>query len=120
MLPNSTIYPPEFSRHGIVGILWSDKAVYNTWFGGSFLLLLLQFLPSLDRIEFIHCIQMMPFTPVTELLLPASWMAYEYPILSLALLVDNPPITEDWKAYVVMAHAIIDKVLPLFFLSPTS
>ena len=32
--------------------------------------------------EFIHCIQMLPFTPISEELLRAEWIAEEYPVIS--------------------------------------
>lgn len=58
---------PSFSANKVVGILWGTKADYTTWFGAS--------------AEFIHCIQMMPFTPVTEDLLEETWVQEEYPVL---------------------------------------
>ena len=33
MMPDSAIYPPIFAQNGCVGILWSDKADYSTFFG---------------------------------------------------------------------------------------
>ena len=41
---------------------------YGTWFGGN--------------VEFIHCIQMLPFTPITEELLREEWVQEEYPVLA--------------------------------------
>eukprot|EP01126_Amoeba_proteus_P063743 TRINITY_DN8816_c0_g1_i5.p1 TRINITY_DN8816_c0_g1~~TRINITY_DN8816_c0_g1_i5.p1 ORF type:complete len:571 (+),score=87.66 TRINITY_DN8816_c0_g1_i5:494-2206(+) len=67
----STIYPRIFAQNGIVGIMWSDKADYATFFG--------------NKPEFIHCIQMVPFTPISEQLLPLQWVEYEYGILQQAL-----------------------------------
>jgi len=87
---DSSIYPSVFSKNSIVGIVWSDKADYATFFGA---------LP-----EYIHCIQMMPFTPISEDLLPADWVQLEYPILSPRL---NEAVPE-WKAYILEDMAIID------------
>ena len=84
---------------------------YATWFGGY--------------VEFIHCIQMLPFTPISEELLREKWIREEYPVnvvifsipicifcwfkvLSEAYTRPDPPLSEEWKGYVVMAHAIID------------
>ena len=39
---------------------------YATWFG--------------PYVEFIHCIQMLPFTPITEELLREEWIREEYPV----------------------------------------
>ena len=58
--------------------------------------------------EFIHCIQMLPFTPISEELLREEWIREEYPVLSEAYTRPDPPLSEEWKGYVVMAHAIID------------
>ena len=41
------IYPEPFSANKVVGILWSTKVDYRTWFG--------------ENVEYIHCIQMLPF-----------------------------------------------------------
>merc|ERR1719153_2009029 len=87
-------FPAPFSNNKAVGIQWSTKVDYATWFGGN--------------VEFIHCIQMLPFTPISEELLPSSWIQEEYPILEQAYTRPDPPLSEGWKGYVIMAHAIID------------
>ena len=65
---------------------------------------------------------MLPFTPITEELLPRSWIEEEYPILAQVHLESpcpllpplqaytrpDPPLSEGWKGYIIMAHAIID------------
>jgi endo-1,3(4)-beta-glucanase len=91
---DSQIYGAPFKDNKIVGVLWSTKVDYATFFGGN--------------IEYIHCIQMMPFTPITEQLLPAAWVEEEYPVLS-TVFTRNETISEAWKGYVYMDHAIIDK-----------
>jgi len=60
-------------------------------------------------VEYIHAIQMLPFTPITEELLPKTWISYEYPILAQALTRANPKLDDPWKGFIVMAQAIIDK-----------
>jgi endo-1,3(4)-beta-glucanase len=94
MTSASSMSPTPFSNNKVVGILWSTKLDYGTWFGSN--------------VEFIHCIQMMPFTPITENYLPASWITEEYPVVSTALTRTNPVLSQDWKGYIYMAHAIID------------
>lgn len=91
----SQIYPAPFKNNKVVGVLWSTKVDYATFFGANE--------------EYIHCIQMMPFTPITEELLPASWVQEEYPVLSPVLTRTTEPIGEGWKGYVFMDHAIIDR-----------
>ena len=56
--------------------------------------------------EFIHGIQMLPYTPITEELLRAEWIEEEYPVVSAAL--NSPSLGEGWKGFIYMAHAVID------------
>ena len=86
------IYPETFGANKAVGILWSTKVDYATFFG--------------PNVEFIHGIQMLPFTPITEELLEPEWIVEEYPVLSQAL--NDPNLSEGWKGFIVMAHAVID------------
>jgi endo-1,3(4)-beta-glucanase len=58
---SDTIYPEPFNDHGVVGILWSNKVDYATWFGA--------------QAEYIFGIQMLPTIPATELLIPDDWIA---------------------------------------------
>lgn len=94
MYEDSDIYEPVFAANRVVGVLWSSKVDYTTWFG--------------NQVELIHCIQMMPFTPITEELLPVEWVEEEYPILVHALNRTETPINQGWRGYVYMDHAIID------------
>ena len=91
MKSDDVIYPSNFAENKVVGRVWGSKVDYNTWFG--------------PNVEFIHCIQMLPFTPITEELLPADWIMEEYPVVAEAL----PTAGEGWKGFIYMAHAIIDK-----------
>ena len=47
------------------------KVDYATWFGAN--------------VGFIHCIQMLPFTPISEELLRQNWIQEEYPVNILSL-----------------------------------
>ena len=85
------IYPSPFADRKVVGILWSTKVDYATFFGAN--------------TEFVHCIQMLPFTPITEEYLQPDWISEEYPILSTAIGTSS----EGWKGFIYMAHAVIDK-----------
>jgi endo-1,3(4)-beta-glucanase len=91
---DNDIYGPPFSDNKVVGVLWATKVDYATFFGAN--------------VEYIHGIQMLPFTPITELLLPASWIAEEYPVLSRALERPAPVLAEGWRGYIYMAHSVID------------
>jgi len=88
------IYPPLFAANKIVGIVWSDKVDYATWFGGN--------------VEYIHGIQMLPFTPITEQLLSAPWVAQEYPVVAVALNRTDPPLGESWRGFIYMDWGIIN------------
>ena len=85
----SVIYPEPFSKKRIVGVLWSNKVDYATWFGGN--------------VEYIHGIQMLPFTPVTESLLDAAWNKEQYPLLAAAT-----NANDEWKGFIVMSHSLFD------------
>ena len=57
------------------------KVDYATWFGGN--------------VEYIHCIQMIPFTPISEELLRPEWVEEEYPVLAEAY--SRGDLSEEWK-----------------------
>merc|ERR1719481_124907 len=95
MSTDSSNYSPEFSENKAVGIVWGTKVDYATWFGAN--------------VEFIHCIQMIPFTPISEELLPYCWIKEEYQVLKQADKRDKPELTQQWKGYIIMAHAIINQ-----------
>ena len=88
------IYPEPFASNKVVGILWGTKVDHSTFFGAN--------------LEFIHGIQMLPFTPITEELLRAEWVQEEYPVIQPATL--SPDIGEGWKGFIYMTHAVIDPV----------
>jgi len=89
-LPNSP-YPPIFSANSVVGIVWQAKLDHATFWS-----------PELVH---IHCIQMIPFSPISEDLLPASWVREEWPIIAPRL----PIVIPEWQAYMILDLAIIDK-----------
>ena len=85
----SDIYPSDFKAKKMVGILWDVKADYATWFGAD---------PC-----FIHGIQMLPFTPITEEYLPYKFIKEEYPV------VPRHCGASDWDPYMTMDQAIVDQ-----------
>ena len=86
------IYEEPFASNKVVGILWGTKVDHSTFFGAN--------------LEFIHGIQMLPFTPITEELLRAEWIEEEYPVVSQVL--NDPALSQGWKGFIIMAHAVID------------
>merc|ERR1711892_948890 len=95
MTSTESVFPAPFSENKVVGIQWSIKVDYNTWFGSN--------------VEFIHCIQMIPYLPISEELLRPEWIQEEYEVLKEAYNRPEPQLSEGWKGYIIMAHAIIDK-----------
>jgi endo-1,3(4)-beta-glucanase len=93
--PGSPVYGDgEFADNRVVGILFDTRAEYNTFFGRN--------------IEYIHGIQYLPFTPVTERLLDPVWMREAYPVVSQALTRPDPPIHPGWEGFLYMAHATFE------------
>jgi len=92
MTSSDSVFPAPFSDNKAVGIQWSTKVDYGTWFGGN--------------VEYIHCIQMLPFTPITEELLRPEWVQEEYPVVAEAY--NRGDLSEEWKGYIIMDHAVID------------
>lgn len=88
---DSTVYPEPFSKNTTVGILFSTEVLYNTWFG--------------DLDEYVHCVQLLPFTPISEFLLDKEWIKLQEPIFDKILEKD---VGDGWKGYIMMAKAIIN------------
>jgi len=92
----SKVYPEKFKEYKMVGMVSATRAAYFTWFG--------------DLPEYIHCVNMMPFTPATNKLLTKDYMKEEYQVLSKSLTRANPKIQDAWQSLIYMALAIIDPV----------
>lgn len=80
---SDTIYPDPFNDHGVIGILWSNKVDYATFFGA--------------QPEYIHGIQMLPITPATEILIPDDWIAEDW----AAILAPLWTRTSVWRAELI-------------------
>lgn len=87
-MKDDSVYPAVFAQNRMVGDLWSTKADYRTWFGA--------------KVEYIHSIQMLPFTPITYDLLSYSFIQKEYPVFAKA------NATGEWLSYQIMAQSILD------------
>jgi len=95
MKSTSDIYDPVFAAHKFAGVVWSNKVDFMTFFGG---------LP-----EYVYGIQMLPFTPITEQLLDSGLISEAYPVMSQLLTRPTPPISDDWKAFILLSGAIVNK-----------
>ncbi|KAJ9067540.1 hypothetical protein DSO57_1038182 [Entomophthora muscae] len=93
MYSGHSVYPEVFAKQKTAGIVWGTKVDYATWFGSN--------------VEYIHTIQLIPFTPISHLLIEKPWMKEAYPVLATSLNRTNPPILGGWRTYVHMARAII-------------
>ncbi|KAI8873074.1 glycoside hydrolase [Ramicandelaber brevisporus] len=86
------IYPDPIKSRRVVGVLWHSKADYATWFGGN---------P-----EYIHGIQMLPYTPVSAALLQPQWVREQYAAMNGDSVVDRA--SQSWAEILVMANALVD------------
>jgi endo-1,3(4)-beta-glucanase len=91
----SDIYDPVFAANKVVGVLWATKVDYLTFFGND---------P-----EYVFGIQMLPFSAISEELIPKAWALEQFPVVETALTRPNPPIQEGWKGIVILNQAIVDK-----------
>eukprot|EP00296_Roombia_truncata_P000019 JP435674.1.p1 GENE.JP435674.1~~JP435674.1.p1 ORF type:complete len:687 (-),score=179.62 JP435674.1:152-2212(-) len=87
-----SVYPKEFAKNKMCGMIWSDKVGISTWFGSGAV--------------FAHGINMMPFTPVTELYLDQPFVSEEYPVVEQEL--KHGDYNDEWTALVMMDKAILD------------
>lgn len=87
----SRVYDEPFASRKVVGVLWGGKVDHATFFG--------------PNLEFIHGIQMLPFTPVTEALLPKAWVTEAYPLLAGVA----ASASQGWRGVLYMDHAIVDR-----------
>jgi endo-1,3(4)-beta-glucanase len=88
---SDTIYDAPFTARKTVGRVDSLAAVYDTFFGSNE--------------EYIHGIQMLPFTPITEALLDAPWVTEEHPYIASKLTAGTD---QGWRGFIVLDHAVID------------
>jgi endo-1,3(4)-beta-glucanase len=80
-----TMYPSPFKKNGVIGIVWSNKVDYATWFGA--------------QDEYIHGIQMLPITPASEVLIRPDWISETWPNNLLPLWTRSSV----WRAEIVSA-----------------
>ncbi len=88
------IYPDSYTKNGVVGILWQNLVQYQTFFGGQGYLM--------------HGIQQIPYSPVSEALLPKEWVEYAFPIFEASCSAFAQCAQDGWLAFVKMQEAILD------------
>lgn len=89
----NSIYPEPFCFNPTVGIVWSGKVDYSTWFG--------------TKPEYINCIQMLPFLPLCELIFSPQWIARVLETIENRK--DDSECEMGWRGFIWMAKAVIDK-----------
>jgi len=89
--PDSDAYPSEFAENYMVGNLGGLDVNSLTWFG--------------DKVYYVHGIQMIPITAITEELLRSDYVSKEYKNI-IAPVYDNVEVS--WKGFFVCDLAIID------------
>ncbi|WP_437620605.1 glycosyl hydrolase [Sorangium sp. So ce1151] len=88
---DSTIYPEPFKNNHAVGVLWSTKADFSTWFGAN---------P-----EYVYGIQLLPITPISESLISRQWIEDAWPTISES----TQDAADPWRAFLIAAQATVDK-----------
>ncbi|KAJ2497739.1 hypothetical protein GGH96_004873 [Coemansia sp. RSA 1972] len=92
------VYLREYSYDkAVVGILWSSKADYTTFFG--------------DNQEYIYGIQFLPYTPAMALLVKRAWIEKIWgPYLQRVT--DNAQ-TDAWREIIDLTYAVVGKTATL-------
>jgi endo-1,3(4)-beta-glucanase len=85
---SSTAYQSPYKERSVVGILWSQKVEFATFFG--------------ETPAFVYGIQMLPFTAASEALLDPTWLSDAWP--AIAPEVD----TGAWGNILTLGQAVID------------
>lgn len=89
-MPDDSVYPEVFAKNRMVGTMWSTKVDYRMYFG--------------DKVEYMHGMNMLPFSPITTKLLSYSYILKEYQVFGAA----DPK--DEWLSYQIMAEAVINPV----------
>jgi endo-1,3(4)-beta-glucanase len=84
------IYPPEFEENYMVGNVGMLDATANTWFGNDPL--------------YVHMINCIPITAISNILFEEDYVKYEYPFLMNS----RSSVEMAWRGYTVSVHSIID------------
>jgi len=88
---DSDIYDDVFKQNKCVGIVWETKVDYATFFGAN--------------VEFIHGIQMLPYTPIAEDLIRPQWIKESYEVFKSAY---GSGASQGWLGLLYSAQATFD------------
>lgn len=84
------LYPPKFEENYMVGNVGMLDMTANTWFGNDPL--------------YVHMINAIPITAVSNVLLEEDYVKYEYPFLMNG----RQSVEMAWRGYTVSIHSMID------------
>jgi len=87
---NPQIYPSNFEENYMVGNVGMLDASVTTWFGNDSL--------------YVHMINAIPITAVSNLLFEKDYVKYEYPFLMRG----RESVEMAWRGYTVLIHSMID------------
>lgn len=95
MTQEDSVYPAEYTANKMVGMVWGTKVVDATWFASG--------------TAYVHGIQMLPFTPVSEeLLAPRAWVAEQLPVMQQGMAASKPVPTDCWIGFMMGTRAVLD------------
>jgi len=87
---DNIVHPPQFAANKVTGIFFENKAHYTTWFG--------------PNAEYIHGIQMLPMTPISDSVRTEKFVQEEWEVIGpLAA-----TLTSAWKSVLYMNYAMIN------------
>ncbi len=93
---NSDIYPAPFSDNGTAVIVRTHKAAVETYFG--------------SHPHYFYGIQSLPYTPITEEYMDATWATRSYPMASVEIPVAPTANPQDtgWNQVIYSLHAVVN------------
>jgi endo-1,3(4)-beta-glucanase len=96
MTSASSVYPSVYAANKCVGMVWNQKVVNAVWFASGSL--------------YVHGINFLPVTPITEAYLPEAWVREAYPYLESTYRNSLPAPTDEWKSLIYASLAVIDPI----------
>ncbi|CAN0000070.1 unnamed protein product, partial [Phaeothamnion confervicola] len=93
MPAGTPIYDTVYASNRMTGVVAALETVHLTWFG--------------DKYEWVHGINIMPVTPLTEDLLPYEYMEEEWVVLQTVFQRPDDPPSPQWRGIVYCAQAVV-------------
>jgi endo-1,3(4)-beta-glucanase len=87
-----SVYPSIFADNKCAGMVWSDKVVDATWFAAGKV--------------YVHGINLLPFTPASELYATSAWAKEQFPVAWASL--EQHDAGDDWRGFLRGAQCAFD------------